>query len=165
MGRSRRARAARWKGALGVALAAIAAALLGAPSLADSQTPAADAAAVLNVRDEGRVHYVKSSGSTIIDEGRASGTVPGWVKVGFAYSGEPTVAARFTITGRYGSISAHATARLSNPSSASPSFRGTVTITGGTGRYLHAHGRGELYGVFYRRSYDLTVQAIGRLAY
>jgi hypothetical protein len=40
-----------------------------------------------------------------------------------------------------------------------------MTITGGSGRYAHAHGGGELFGVYYRRSYALTVQAIGKLPY
>jgi hypothetical protein len=46
-----------------------------------------------------------------------------------------------------------------------PSFRGSLTITGGSGRYAHAGGSGELFGVFYRRSFALTVQAIGKLRY
>lgn len=125
----------------------------------------ASATRVLNVRDQGRLHYVKSSGSVIIDEGRASGTFPGWVKVRFAYNGEPTVGARFTISGRGGSISARGSARLSSPNSPSPSFHGSMTITGGSGRYAHVRGGGELYGVYYRRSYALTVQAIGKLPY
>ena len=125
----------------------------------------AHAARVLNVRDKGGLHYVKSSGSVIIDEGRASGSFPGWVKVRFTYDGEPTVGARFTISGAAGAISARGTARLSNPTSPSPSFHGSMTITGGTGRYAHVRGSGELYGVYYRRSYALTVQAIGKLPY
>jgi hypothetical protein len=125
----------------------------------------ARAARVLDVRDQGRLRYVKSSGSVIIDEGKASGTFPGGVKVRFTYDGEPTVSARFTISGPGGSISARGTARLSSPTSASPSFHGTMTITGGTARYAHVHGAGELYGVYYRRSYGLTVQAIGKLPY
>ena len=44
-----------------------------------------------------------------------------------------------------------------------PSFKGTLTITGGTGRYAHAHGSGAFYGVFYRRSYAITVQTEGTL--
>jgi hypothetical protein len=119
----------------------------------------------LNVRDEGRLHYIKSSGSVIIDEGRATGTFPGWVKVRFTYDGEPTVRASFTISGSSGSISARGTARLSRPTSPSPSFHGTMTITGGSGRYAHVHGGGQLFGVYYRRSYGLTVQAIGKLPY
>jgi hypothetical protein len=91
---------------------------------------------VLNVRDEGRLRYVKSSGEQIIDEGHASGSFPGWVKVRFLYDGEPTVSARFTIYGNGGSVSAQATARLSSPTSPSPSFKGSMRITGGTVRRL-----------------------------
>jgi hypothetical protein len=125
----------------------------------------ASATRVLDVRDKGSLHFVKSSGSVIIDEGRASGSFPGWVKVRFTYDGEPTVGARFTISSAAGAISARGTARLSSPTSASPSFHGSMTITGGTGRYAHVRGGGELYGVYYRRSYGLTVQAIGKLPY
>ena len=120
---------------------------------------------MLNVRDEGRLRYVKSSGEVIIDEGHATGSFLGWVKVRFLYNGEPTVSARFTISGSSGSISARGTARLSSPTSPSPSFHGSFTVTGGSGRYAHIHGSGELYGVYYRRSYALTVQANGKLPY
>jgi len=126
---------------------------------------AADAARLLNVRDEGRLRYVKSSGEVIIDEGHATGSFLGRVTVRFLYTGEPTVSARFTISGSAGSISARGTARLSSPTSPSPSFHGSFTVTGGSGRYAHIHGGGELYGVYYRRSYALTVQAIGKLPY
>jgi|HubBroStandDraft_2_1064218.scaffolds.fasta_scaffold03144_2 hypothetical protein len=125
----------------------------------------AHAASVLNVHDEGRLRFIHASGSVIIDEGPVSGTLPGSVRVRFLYDGEPQVSAQFTITGRSGSISAHATGRLSSPTSASPSFSGHMTITGGSGRYAHVHGSGELFGVYYRRSYALTVQAIGKLPY
>ena len=46
-----------------------------------------------------------------------------------------------------------------------PDVSARFTITGGTGRYAHIHGSGELFGVYYRRSYGLTVQAIGKLPY
>ena len=38
------------------------------------------------------------------------------------------------------------------------SFAGTLTVTGGTGRYAHAHGSGKLYGALERKSDNLTVQ-------
>jgi hypothetical protein len=161
---ARRANVARVVlGVLGLGVAGVAGATGSASG--SSSAPRARAAGVLNVRDEGRLHYVKSSGSVIIDEGRAAGTFPGWVKVRFSYTGEPTVGASFTIAGAGGSISARGTARLSSPSSRSPSFRGTMTITGGSGRYAQIRGAGELYGVYDRRSYSLTVQAIGKLHY
>jgi hypothetical protein len=148
-----------------VVLIAATAVGVGAPAWARSRGPTADAARVLSVRDEGRLHYVRSSGEQIIDEGHATGSFAGWVKVRFLYNGEPTVGARFTIYGSGGSVSARGTARLSSPTSSSPSFHGSMTITGGSGRYAHVRGSGTLYGVYYRRSYALTVQAIGKLPY
>ena len=128
-------------------------------------TPWASAARTLDVQDEGRLRLVKSSGSQLIDEGPASGTIPGKVRIVFVYDGNPTVSAQITIYGHGGSIQAHGTGDLSSPTSASPSFKGSLTISGGAGRYAHARGTGELYGVFYRRSYAITVQTQGTLRY
>ncbi|HST32802.1 MAG TPA: hypothetical protein VLJ80_04690 [Solirubrobacteraceae bacterium] len=125
----------------------------------------AQPARVLDVRDEGHLRFLKSSGSVIFDEGPAIGTFPGKVRVRFTYNGEPTVTAQFTITGAHGSISARATGKLSSPTTPNPSFRGSMKVTGGSGRYAHVHGSGELFGVFSRRNYGLTVQAIGKLPY
>lgn len=125
----------------------------------------AAASRVLNVRDEGHLHLISSSGSELIDEGPAMGNVPGKVRVHFIYNGNPTVAARFEIRGHSGSISGRAKARLSNTTSPEPSFRGAFTITGGSGRYARIHGTGELFGVFIRHGYALVVQTIGKLPY
>ncbi len=130
-----------------------------------SAAPRARAARVLSVRDEGRLRYVRSSGNEIIDEGRATGTLPGSVRAYFTYTGEPTVTASFEIYGRGWSISGHGSGRLSSPNSTTPSFRGSLTLSGGNGRYAHAHGSGEMFGVYDRRSYGLTVQTIGSLHY
>ncbi len=142
------------------ALAAIVLAVAGASS--------ALAARVLNVHDEGHLRFITSNGSEIIDEGEATGTVPGNVRVHFIYNGEPAVSARFTIYGHSGSISGQAKGTLSNPTSPDPSFRGAFTITGGSRRYAHIHGTGELFGVFTRRGknkYSLLVQTIGKDPY
>ena len=40
-----------------------------------------------------------------------------------------------------------------------------MSITRGTGRYVHAHGSGGFYGVLNRKTYALTVQTTGRLSY
>ncbi len=119
----------------------------------------------LSVKDEGTVRFLRSSGSTITDEGPASGTIPGKVRIRFTYTGSPTVNAQITIFGHAGNIYAYGVGRLSSPVSATPSFKGTLTITGGSARYAHAHGSGELFGVFYRRSYGMIVQTKGTLRY
>lgn len=157
----------KWAGSLETPVTHTAALVLIAATLA--VTSVAAAARVLNVRDEGKLRFITSSGSEIIDEGPAAGTVPGTVLVHFIYNGDPQVSARFTISQRHiGSISGKAKGNLSNPTSPEPSFRGKFSITGGSGRYAHIHGGGELFGVFYRRGknkYALTVQTIGKLPY
>jgi hypothetical protein len=138
---------------------------LAAVVLAAAGPPGAAAARVLDVHDEGHLRFLTSSGSELIDEGPAAGTVPGKVRVYFIYNGNPAVTARFEIYGHGGSISGRANARLSNPTSPDPSFRGAFSITGGSGRYAHIHGTGELFGVFTRRGYAMVVQTIGKLPY
>jgi hypothetical protein len=130
-----------------------------------AQAPSAKATSVLNVRDEGRLRFISASGSVLIDEGPASGTLPGRVRLHFTYTGSPTVSAQFTVYGAGWSIRAQGQGRLNNPTSPRPSFRGMLRITGGSGRYAHAHGTGELFGAFNRRNYGVTVQAIGKLSY
>ena len=137
----------------------------GVPAAAATGAPPGRAARSLNVRDEGQLRFIKGSGSQLLDEGRVTGTFPGWVKVCFTYDGEPTVSAAFTIYGHGGTISARGSGRLSSPTDPNPSFRGRMYATGGSGRYVHVHGRGEIFGVFHRRSYGLIVQAMGALGY
>jgi hypothetical protein len=145
-----------------VAIAAVAALAAVAPA---SEGSPAHTARTVSVKDEARLHLVKSSGSLLIDEGTASGSFPGRSLVRFTYNGSPSVGAQITIYGHFGNIQARGAGQLSSPTSPSPSFRGTLTITGGSGRYAHASGSGRLYGVFYRRSYAIVVQTEGALRY
>lgn len=149
--------------AAAAALAAIAASLLGgqAPVAAAAN---ARAAHTVQVSDRGKLRYRSVAATSILDEGPLSGTLPGRARVDFLYDGSPNVTARFTIYAAGGSIYGQARCRLHNPASPTPSFKGALQITGGSGRYSHAGGSGELYGVFYRRGYGLSVQATGELS-
>jgi hypothetical protein len=158
--------------ALGVALlAAGIAGLAGAPASvagsslprAASTPPAARAAHVLNVKDEGHLHSVHSSGSELVEEGPVSGTIPGKVRVSFDIGA--TISAAFTIYANGGgSISGRGGGALHSTSVYS-SFGGSLKVTGGSGRYAHAHGSGDLFGAINRKTYALTVQAVGKLYY
>jgi hypothetical protein len=165
--RSARARSMTCAAAIPLLCTLVVASFIGdsATSAWSIEVPAARSARTVKVHDEGRLRFSSSSGSQLIDYGSASGTLPGRVRLHFTYDGSPTVSAQFTISGAGWSIRARAQGRLSNPTSPNPSFRGSLTITGGSGRYAHARGSGELFGVFNRRSYGLTVQAIGKLTY
>ena len=112
---ARRAMAGGLTLALG-ALGAIAAATgTSVPAWGAPRQPVAHAAHTLSVRDEGHLRFIKSSGSRLLDEGRITGSFPGWVQVHFTYNGEPEVSAQFTISGADGTISAHGTGRLAAP--------------------------------------------------
>lgn len=92
-----------------------------------------------------------------------TGTLPGTVKVHFDVG--PTVTATFTIYPRGGgSISGHGSGAL-HSTSLYATFGGSLSVTGGTGRYSHAHGHGGLYGAINRHTDAVTVQTIGKLSY
>jgi hypothetical protein len=116
----------------------------------------------LNATDTAHLHLVKSPGSLILEEGPASGALPGTVKARCNVG--PTITANFTIYTHSGSISGHGSGKL-NTSGAEPSFGGSMTVTSGTGRYARAHGHGGFYGVLHRKTEALTIQTTGALSY
>jgi hypothetical protein len=124
----------------------------------------AHAARTLSATDEAHLHYVqhKSSGSHLFEEGTAHGTLPGSMRADCDLGA--TFTASFTIYTQGGTITGHGTA-TPHGSGVYESFAGTLTVTGGTGRYAHAHGQAGLYGSFNRRTYALTVQTTGSLSY
>lgn len=131
-------------------------------ALGNSQDTAS-AARALNATDVAHLHMVQNSGSAILEEGRASGALPGTIKV-FLNVGA-TITAHFTIYVKGGgSVSGRGVGRLKG-NSANPSYGGTMTVSHGTGRYAHAHGNGGFYGVLNRSTYALIVQTTGTLSY
>jgi hypothetical protein len=129
-----------------------------------SRTIAVEAARRLNVTDTAHLRYIPrlSEGATLVEEGMATGGLPGRMRahlnVGATFGGT------FTFYPRGGSISGHGTA-TPRGSGRYESFRGTLVVTGGTGRFAHARGKAGLYGVFDRQTFGLTVQTTGALYY
>jgi hypothetical protein len=122
------------------------------------------AARTLNITDTAHLHFVReTAASTLIDEGKATGGLPGGVKVVFEVGA--SVKASFTLTGRHGALIGSGFAKPHSSGAEYTSFAGTLTITHGTGRYLHAHGRGGFYGTIDRANDAVTVQTTGTLAY
>jgi hypothetical protein len=165
--RTRRVLAGRTLTGAGLSLLALLAGMLGPAAQPAGATNANNVAAtiashVLNATDTAHLHYVNGSGAELFEEGSASGSLPGKMQL----HGEvgPTLSASFTVFLHGGTISGRGTAKA-HGAGRYESFSGSLTVTGGTGRYAHAHGRAGLYGVFDRRSYALTVQTTGRLLY
>lgn len=153
------------RGTAGLALMTAALTHFTTMKLAHPTVTKVHSAATKQVRDGGHLRFKSDAATAIVDEGHLSGTMPGTGRVRFVYDGSPKVSARFVIRANGGAIYGSAKCHMHDPASPAPSFRGALTITGGTGRYAHAHGSGELYGVYYRHGYGLSVQAIGRLSY
>jgi hypothetical protein len=128
-----------------------------------SAQPAARVARTLNVTDEAHLHLTGTQGEVLLEEGPASGAMPGTVKVRFTVGA--SVSGSFTIYPRGGgSISGHGSARLHSTSTYS-SFGGSMSINHGTGRYAHAGGHGGFYGTVNRHNDALVIQTTGRLTY
>jgi hypothetical protein len=132
-------------------------------SFASAQLRARTARA-LRATDSAKLHCLqnKSSGSRLFEEGAVTGTLPGNMHL-YANIG-PTLTATFTIFTSHGTIVGHASA-TPHGSGRYESFGGTLTATGGTGQYRHAHGHGGFFGVLDRHTYNMTVQTTGTLSY
>jgi hypothetical protein len=115
----------------------------------------------LNGADSATLHLVRP-GERLLEEGAATGALPGHMRaelnIGPLYTGS------FTIYTRNGRISGNGTA---TPHGAGryQSFAGWLNVTSGSGLYAHVHGRNNLYGVFDRRTYAVTVKTTGSLSY
>jgi hypothetical protein len=152
--------------ALAVASAATAAQVAHAGTVTRTETASprtlARTAHAVAATDTANLHYVSASGSLLLDEGKASGTLPGSMRVHLNLG--TTFTSTFTIFASGGSISGRGSAKP-HGFGKYESFAGTLIVTGGTGRYARAHGRGRFYGTFNRSNYALVVKTTGNLTY
>jgi hypothetical protein len=145
------------------ALAVAVLALIGAAaSAAASHRATAHTARSLNGAATAHLHLVKPDGAQLYEEGPVTGALPGTMRATVHTGGLFT--GNFTIYTHNGQITGHGRA---TPHGAGryESFSGTLTITGGNGRYTHAHGQAGLYGTFDRRTYAIVIQTTGRFSY
>jgi hypothetical protein len=147
--------------ATGALLALALAGALHASTAGAARTPSAPiiagAARTISVNDNGELKRTHASGDIIDEAGKISGTLPGTATVRLNV-GPETITASFTIEVHGGgSIVGAGRAKIGSDNRYT-SFAGTLSVTGGTGRYAHARGEGKLYGTIERVSDRLTVQ-------
>jgi hypothetical protein len=140
----------------------VAAQIVPAPAYAGGAPADARAARVLNATDTAHLHYISVLGSRLLDEGKATGALPGSMRVHLNLG--TTFTGSFIIYTNGGSITGHGSA-TPHGYGVYESFVGTLTVTGGTGRYARARGRGKLYGTFNRDNYSLVIKTTGSLTY
>jgi hypothetical protein len=161
-GRTKQPPQSRTPSALRTAASILAqAACLGAALVAASAT-AALATRTRAARDTAHLHLVSSPGSSLLEEGWASGTLPGRLRVHFDVG--PTVSASFAIYAKGGTIRGRGSGKLRSAGLYS-TFGGSLRITGGSGRYRHARGRGGLYGSINRHTDAMIVQTTGTISF
>jgi hypothetical protein len=120
----------------------------------------------LSINDKARMHLTGGSGNTLIEEGKATGTLPGKAKVSLTIINTTTAKSSFVVHPNGGSIPGLGIVRLHpGKSGAYESFSGTITVSHGTGSYAHTSGSGKLYGVLDRSNDNAEVQVIGTLHY
>lgn len=136
--------------------------ILLAPLASAYLAPAATAGSPQTVKDAAYLHLIDGGGTALTEQGTATGTIPGTVRVSLTLHAY-TASASFTIDGQGGDISGHATGKLKFGKGGYDSFAGAATMIHGTGRYAHAAGTGTFYGSVNRANYKMSVQVVGQL--
>lgn len=145
-----------------ITCAGILALVLGVTSAASGRSPSAHISKTLDGKATAHLHLVRPEGSQLIEEGPVSGALTGSAhadfQTGAQFSGTVTIRTNAgSITGR-GRAIPHGSGRYQ-------SFSGSFTVSSGTGRYAHIHGRAGLYGVFDRRKESVLIQTTGTFSY
>jgi hypothetical protein len=133
-------------------------------SAADARTASRAHASLTNtyVKEQGRLHFVsKNGGSAIVEQGYATGTFSAGLDIDLIIK-VSKITGSFTANLKGGSISGYASA-APHVSGQWVTFKGSLTIKHGTGRYAGASGTASLYGSFNRVQLKLNVQVVGRL--
>jgi hypothetical protein len=132
------------------------------PALA--RGPIAQPSRVLNATDTAHLSYNarESEGATLVEEGVARGKLPGSMRARLSIEG--TFSGSFVLRTSGGTLKGHGSATPSG-SGRYESFRGSLVISGGTGRYARAHGKAGLYGIYDRDTHGFTVQTTGSISY
>ena len=118
------------------------------------------AARTISLDESGRLHLTSKHGFTLEEQGPASGSVTGTIYVRLRIVSTSRVTAEVSISPRGGSISGVASASYHRGSS-SATFSGSLSITGGTGSYAHAHGSGLSFSGTIQRSNDAISAHVG----
>jgi hypothetical protein len=134
-----------------------------ASGLSQATTAIARAERTVRGTDTARLHLTRVNENLLYEEGAAYGDLPGHMRAEM-HVGNNTLSGTCTIYTHDGWITGRGTA-IPHGAGRYQSFRGSLTITSGSGRYMHIHGRAGLYGTFDRRTYAMVVQTTGTLSY
>lgn len=124
--------------------------------------PAGAHAKTIDVTERARLHLVRKSGSTLDLRGTVGGTLSGPVVARFAVR-VVSVTGLVTIFPEGGGSLSFAIAGNARSVAVRARFSGSVTVTGGTGRWAGARGRGSFSGIVDRRTWAATATVRSRI--
>jgi hypothetical protein len=126
--------------------------------------PIAQTSRTINLNQSVDLHLVRKSGSTLYEEGTATGTLPGKVTARFNVN-VLAVTGTVTFYPRGGGSITCDVRGAARSISVNAKFGGTMIVRSGTGRFAGARGGATFEGRVNRRSWDATVNATGHLRY
>jgi hypothetical protein len=127
--------------------------------------PVAVAARELTISESGNLHLVSHHHEQIVETGHGTGTLSGSITVNMtlAFSHASISFTAYPSTG--GSVVGRGEGTI-YAGGKNAHFTGSATITGGTGKYAHASGRGiHLEGTLQRHTFALAVKVEGKMRY
>lgn len=146
-------------------VAATAAAAVGTGA-AGAAGPHATAARSFRLSDSANLRLNNHKGVELKESGSAKGNLPGQIFIQLRLPSAHFVSAKIQVYPSGGAIDASASAKYTIHTSSSASFSGTLTITGGRGRYAHAKGsRLSFSGTVHRPSDAVSVHVSGNMSY
>lgn len=132
-----------------------------APAALGRPRPVANLARTIALSETGRLHPLNHGGTTITEEGRATGTYNCAITVHLVIQSAERMSATFTVRPSGGTVTGSGSARLEGEG-ASGYFGGFLSITKGTGAFARASGRGIGFsGTFNRSNFTATVHVHG----
>jgi hypothetical protein len=127
--------------------------------------PGAVTARVIVLNLKSTLHLVGPPGHVDYSKGTVSGSLSGTASTRFVSLGTAKGESTFTIYPSTGGSLTGRSLTQGHVVGASLYFSGTSTITGGTGRWAHAHGTGLTFsGVLNRQNYHSTVTTHGNVS-
>lgn len=125
--------------------------------------PAAVVARVIVLKENGQLHLTSSHGTTLDEEGRATGTYNCSIVVHLTILSATRVTTTFKVRPNGGTITGGGAARYAAEGE-NGYFGGTIALTHGTGTYAHASGAAiGISGKISRESFNLTVHVHGSI--
>jgi hypothetical protein len=143
--------------------ALLVAALLAGPDSSRAMAPA-QVSRVLTLNESGNLRLSSHHSFTLNEKGFATGTIPATIYIHLNIVSINRVTAEVSLYPSGGSLTGYATASY-RPAGAQATFNGTMSITRGTGRYIHARGSGLSFSGAVQRVNDaVTVRVSGRMS-